>query len=791
MMRQLDPADPPRIGPYALLGRLGAGGMGVVYLGRSAGGRTVAVKVVRPELAGDQGFRARFRREVAAARAASSAFTAPVVDADPDGPVPWLATAFVPGIGLDEAVMLVGPFPEHVLRIVAAGIAEELRAIHAARLTHRDLKPSNVLLALDGPHVIDFGIARAADGTALTAEGAIFGTPAYMSPEQALGRTAGPASDVFSLGATLVYAASGGRGPFDGGHPLAVLQKVTGEEPDLSAVPGGLRLLIAACLAKEPADRPTPEQVVAALAQGGAGAVAQGPWLHPSLVTQIERAAAVLAPSVPPPPAAPPLAPPAAPPFAPPAAPPAAPPQPEPAPGPTGQPRPSRRKLLLGLAGGAVALAGGGAALYYALPSSSDRASGDGAKPSTAAPGRPAPTDLTRPIDTKTAATPLWTAQLDEPAIQLAGEGGTVLVAGMTGVRAFDQSGRPLWGPLSNQMARSWTGLGSGALVVGGGKAYAGGFVSLTDPLNLNYAIKAVDLATGTVAWSITRKAVGLTNVSLAGLLDGVLYIHGDGTTTHVAPPAPPTYQQESFVQAIDPATQAVRWETTYPHTQPVYGRLLVPSSGTRVLYNTATVDRTISKLTALDTTAAGKTVWEQPAPGAGTTLTSLTTLPAFSDGPHASAGGRFLFLTDHLYALDPEGGAVAWQSPGRPVFQAAAASPDGTAVYAAASRFEEPAVVVQAFDAKSGAVRWSGALPIGSVNRIEVFCADGNVYVWAHGQVWALDPDTGDARWSFDFTPSTETTALVPFWAGGGRVYGPTDKGLVALAADGKAARS
>ncbi|MEU6239107.1 serine/threonine-protein kinase, partial [Kitasatospora sp. NPDC047058] len=292
-MQRLEPGDPPRIGPYALLGRLGAGGMGAVYLGRSAGGRTVAVKLIRPELAGDPRFRARFRAEVSAARAASSAFTAPVVDADPDAPVPWMATAFVPGIALDEAVRLVGPFPEHVLRILTAGLAEELRNIHAAGLTHRDLKPSNVLLALDGPHIIDFGIARAADGTVLTAEGAVFGTPAFMSPEQATGERAGPASDVFSLGSTLVHAATGGTGPFDAGHLLEVLRRVVSDEPDLSAVPAGVRLLVAACLAKAPGDRPTPQQLAASQ---GVGPLVPGTWLHPVLVAAIEETAAVLAP---------------------------------------------------------------------------------------------------------------------------------------------------------------------------------------------------------------------------------------------------------------------------------------------------------------------------------------------------------------------------------------------------------------------------------------------------------------------------------------------------------------
>nr|WP_218779412.1 protein kinase [Streptomyces sp. NRRL B-24572] len=236
--------------------------------------------------------------------------------------------------------------------MLTAGLAETLVGIHSARVIHRDLKPANVLLALDGPHLIDFGIARATDATALTATGMILGTPAYMSPEQAFGQPLTPASDVFSLGSTLVFAARG-AGPFDGdgdGQPQDVLRRVAHEEPDLSAVPEGLRLLVAACLAKAPGDRPSPRQVVDFVRKAGTPRTSEV-WLPPALIAAIERAAAVMAPSVPAaavPPAAPapplPPVPPSAPPYAPP-----------------GPADPGRRRLLtLGLSGGAVALAGGG-----------------------------------------------------------------------------------------------------------------------------------------------------------------------------------------------------------------------------------------------------------------------------------------------------------------------------------------------------------------------------------------------------------------------------------------------
>jgi eukaryotic-like serine/threonine-protein kinase len=236
MVEELQAADPRSMGPYRLLGRLGAGGMGRVYLGRSAGGRLVAVKVIRPELAGEPGFRARFAREVATARTVSGLFTALVVDADTDGPVPWLATAYVAGPSLAEAVDAHGPLPPASVLTLAAGLVEGLAAIHAHGVVHRDLKPSNVLLAEDGPRVIDFGISRAAEASMLTQSGTVMGAPGFMSPEQAEGRAVGPASDVFSLGVVLAFAASG-EGPFGTGATPALVYRVVHSEPDITRVP--------------------------------------------------------------------------------------------------------------------------------------------------------------------------------------------------------------------------------------------------------------------------------------------------------------------------------------------------------------------------------------------------------------------------------------------------------------------------------------------------------------------------------------------------------------------------
>jgi len=249
--------DPERIGPYVLLGRLGAGAMGRVYLGRSTAGRLVAVKTIKIELADEAGFRARFAHEVAAARRVSGVFTAAVVAADSEADMPWLATAYVPAPSLSQLVAECGPLPVPAARWLAAGCAEALESIHSAGLVHRDLKPSNVLVSPDGPRVIDFGVARAAERIQLTVTRGAVGTPAYMAPEQARDtRQASVASDVFSLGATLAFAATG-HAPYRGETVMDVLVKLATEPPDLSGLPAGLTGIVTACLARSPQQRPT------------------------------------------------------------------------------------------------------------------------------------------------------------------------------------------------------------------------------------------------------------------------------------------------------------------------------------------------------------------------------------------------------------------------------------------------------------------------------------------------------------------------------------------------------
>ncbi|WNI21708.1 bifunctional serine/threonine-protein kinase/ABC transporter substrate-binding protein [Streptomyces sp. ITFR-16] len=332
-MRPLTSEDPRAVGEYRTLVRLGAGGMGVVYLARSPGGALAAVKVIRAEHAADPGFRARFRREAEAAGRITGPWVVPVTGTDPEAREPWLATAFVPGPSLGEAVEEHGPLPVATVRALGSRLAEALAAVHEAGLLHRDVKPGNVLLALDGPRLIDFGIARHAGATALTATGAVIGTPGFLAPEQASAGPLGPGCDIFSLGCVLVYAATGRR-PFGTGTPAGLLFRTVHEEPDLSGVPDPLLPLVAACLAKDPADRPSAREVADRLAGGGAR------WEVPGLSTVVaERSAAALAL-----------------------------PDPEP---PTlvqepGPPRPSRRRVLMAGAAGAVLLAGGGTAAWVA-----------------------------------------------------------------------------------------------------------------------------------------------------------------------------------------------------------------------------------------------------------------------------------------------------------------------------------------------------------------------------------------------------------------------------------------
>ncbi|MFJ6807987.1 bifunctional serine/threonine-protein kinase/ABC transporter substrate-binding protein [Streptomyces anulatus] len=352
-MDDLRPTDPARIGGHRLLGRLGAGGMGVVYLGRTDAGALAAIKVILPEHAGDEDFRTRFRREAEAARRVDSPWAVPVTGADTEARRPWLATEFVPGPTLSDVVARRGPLPVRSVTVLGRLLARALAAVHAAGLVHRDVKPGNVLLTAGGPRLIDFGIARAADATALTATGLIVGTPGFLPPEQASGNTAGPAGDVFSLGCLLAYAATG-RPPFGSGAVDAVLYRTVHDAPDLDGIEDpGLRALLERCLAKDAGERPAAADLDTLITEDvPAGAAAD--WLPEDVVRIIaDRAAALLAlPDID-------------------ATVTEEPGPPEPAPG--------RRRFLLFAAGGAVALGAGAFAAVRLTGGESGGGGGDGA----------------------------------------------------------------------------------------------------------------------------------------------------------------------------------------------------------------------------------------------------------------------------------------------------------------------------------------------------------------------------------------------------------------------------
>ncbi|MFF3973670.1 bifunctional serine/threonine-protein kinase/ABC transporter substrate-binding protein [Streptomyces rubiginosohelvolus] len=358
-MDDLRPTDPARIGGHRLLGRLGAGGMGVVYLGRTDAGALAAIKVILPEHAGDEDFRARFRREAEAARRVDSPWAVPVTGADTEAERPWLATEFVPGPTLSDVVARRGPLPVRGVTVLGRLLARALAAVHAAGLVHRDVKPGNVLLTASGPRLIDFGIARAADATALTATGLIVGTPGFLPPEAVSGGTArfaessGAAGDVFSLGCLLAYAATG-RPPFGSGAVDAVLYRTVHDAPDLDGVEDpGLRALLERCLAKDPGERPAAAGLDPLIAEDvPAGATAD--WLPEDVVRIIaDRAAALLAlPAIDATVAE--------------------------EPGPP-RPAPGRRRFLLLAAGGALALGGGAFAAVRLTGDEAEGAGGDGA----------------------------------------------------------------------------------------------------------------------------------------------------------------------------------------------------------------------------------------------------------------------------------------------------------------------------------------------------------------------------------------------------------------------------
>ncbi|MBP0454191.1 protein kinase [Kitasatospora sp. RG8] len=745
-MEQLVAADPRHVGPYALMGRLGAGGMGAVYLGRSAGGRAVAVKVVRPELAEDGSFRSRFRQEVAAARRVSGAFTAPLVDADTEAATPWMATAFVAGVPLQQAVARHGPLPEETVRTLAAGLAEALAEVHRAGLIHRDLKPGNVLLALDGPHVIDFGISRAADGTGLTTTGAVIGSAPYMSPEQALGEPLTPASDVFSLGSTVAYAALGSR-LFGEGAGAAVLFRVVNTEPDLSGLPDGIRHLVAGCLAKNPQHRPSPRQLVELVERIGRPDPAAG-WLPPAVVADVLVVRGVLTALPEPSPAPPEGLPPEDPPHLPPQGPPLGqPPPPFPAdraprdavPG----RRPSRRAVLLGVGGGVLAAAG--AATTIALLSDhGGRTDAGGAATAGASSGTP--TALVRPSGADVPeARPNWQVTQQKPCPQVLSADGVVVCVSIEQIWGVDDAGRTKWTVDSTSTGSVFAADPNTVRAVAaldGGRLYASGWTGSGTEL------LAFTLADGKLDWRVAQDRKKTMATSFVGIRAGKAYLLGIGDgKDHGAGLG------GGNVWAVDLAARKSLWFHG-EDTTPIQATML---PGDRIVVSD------LDQLKALD--AKGEIAWARKLATYGIGTAGKYVLAPNPDGT--------------LTALDPDAsGSPVWTVSG--VTGASkggggfAAGEDGTALYFL-WKDTDGGHSVGTLDTSNGRTGRRAPLPLDSQESAaigsRILCADGNLYrMGSDAVLWALDPATGKARWKYSGLKGKDTTKLA-WTAGAGRL--------------------
>ena len=680
-MEALRSGDPRRVGRHRLLGRLGAGGMGLVYLGRSPGGMLVAVKVVHPHLVEDPDFRARFRREVGAARAVSGAFTAPVVDADPDAALPWLATAYLPGVPLDEAV----PLPVPAVLALGAGLAEALVSIHRAGVVHRDLKPSNVILGPDGPRVIDFGIAHAADAAVVTRTGSTIGSPGFMPPEQARGMPSGPAADVFALGAILVFAATG-AGPYGQGPPHVLIYRAVHERPRLDGVTDPvLRDVAAACLEQDPARRPDPGELLRRLAPHvpedtdlhGVG------WLPESVGTRIAEAGAEV----------------------------------------PGRPptiletvaMPGRRRFLaVGGAAAAVALGTGGVVALVRAMGSADEGTGARRPSASPAASAAAPPPMR---DGKV----LWKRYsgaeylLSTPAVS----GGTVFTGSEKGnLLAFDaRTGKPRW---SYRAARR----------IVTGPAVAGGLVYA---LSQDGVLHAVDARTGRLRW---RRTVGET-VADPVVSGGVVYAGGD--SLHALHPSTGSVRwrgtgavrtpavaggavyvpADKRLVALDASTGRTRWTYASP-------RGVQPAAAANGLVCFA--DFQGETLHAVDA-RTGERRWTFDI-GETATARPLITDDAVYAGDF---GGK-------LSALDPATGAMRWQSQLEGRIDAGPVLAGGT-LYVPSGAHSDGSVY--AVDARDGRKVWRFQVDEGIESSPAV--ADGIVYTGCKdGNLYALDARGG-----------------------------------------------
>jgi len=740
-MDSLTAADPRTVGEFRLIARLGAGGMGQVFLASSLAGRIVAVKVIHPQLCQDTEFIRRFRHEAEAAQKVSGWYTAPVVAVGVTDNPPWLATAFVPGPSLEDIVGRYGALPLPALWRLAAGLAEALRAIHATGLVHRDLKPANVLLALDGPRVIDFGISRAVTDTRLTATGAIIGTPSYMSPEQVEALPAGPASDTFSLGSVLAFAASGSA-PFSGGHQASsasVMYRIVHAEPDLAAVPADIRGLIQACLAKDPRQRPDLRQVAA---HGTATAERLGLspavfWSHEvakvieahqvALTAQIEALQVAPAapaaeawrgnsgnsgnsmPAVTPPPAAPASTHPSA--VARGAA-----------------PGPSRRGLIIGAGVAGVAVAGG--AVGWALSSRSlggaPPSAGSTSAPATAGQALPTGQALQQYYGAGPRRTAQWRFPTGNGIEANPGAGGGMVYVGSTDNNLYAvniATGRQAWSYPAGSVTAA--------------PEVVGAVVCLSTSTGHFYALSA---ASGARAWDV--------NAGVPAIYKRTWAVDGDSVILGTETASPQAYDAATGAKGVSFSTQA-----PYVTALSADGGVLYALDAFGILYAFQT--------------ATGTEIWHRQ-------LLSTDDPP----GTGLAIGGGSVYVgtaSGTLYAIGAASGQVQWTyRPGSGIDADLAIA--GGVVY-----LKDNNGTVHAISAASRTPVWTRTGPATGLYGLTV--AGGRVYYTTALAVQALDATSGRPVWAFS-APGNAEFLSTPAVASGLVFIGCYDDSLYAIRA-------
>ncbi|MFJ4921059.1 PQQ-binding-like beta-propeller repeat protein [Streptomyces sp. NPDC088725] len=779
-MEQLTQHDPRRIGPFEVLGRLGAGGMGLVYLARSASGRRVAIKTVRTELAEDQLFRVRFTREVEAARAVSGFYTAAVVDADPRAAVPWLATAYVPAPSLEEMVNECGPMPAQAVRWLAAGIAEALESIHGAGLVHRDLKPSNVLVVEDGPRVIDFGIASGASNSRLTMTNVAVGTPAYMSPEQARdSRSVTGASDVFSLGSTMIFAATG-HAPYHGANPVETVFALLRDSPDTEGLPDELRPLIESCMQVDPALRPSPADLQSQLSPhlfgfGSDDSGTASAWLPDHATAMIERRRAGGRGPAPSRPAQPPR---------PPAGPPVSPPQPAHQP-----PMPARSPSW---ADGAWSPDGGGPPARSAGGRHVGRAEmPDGPGPLSIQPGGPVRlSNAPLPIGPGPRAAEAnaglsvevgpATGWIRPPAGLVGAEAPTSAVTSPVAAALAAPVPPPAyppeavapghWRPWRFRMSNDvW-----GTPVVDGDLLYV-----------TSFEVHALDVGSGRrqfktrdVAWAMavsdgrihasdgpTLYALDATDGSEYWRFQTDAWVYSlkvDHSTVITA-------TRGGGVQAWEAASGEKLWETAGAQTD-----FETPEAGPAIFDGTVYVWKD-ARLLALDA-RSGAERWSYPiGDGASCGGVPVRVMPGSDGHLYVSAGSRVM-------AVEIASGHVRWHFEAPAVFLSPPAFVPGPAVTGGGVYLTDYLGTVYALDATTGKDRWRIATePRQSIEPVLV--SGGNVHVGSGSALYTLDAVTGTPKWRF---AAGGEVIGAPVVADGRLHFGSADHVLYTLDASG-----